>query len=317
MKSCLFLLIVVTFLGALPSWAQPIDLANLQARAAKGDAEAELELGRAYHLGHGAPRDFAKALALYHQSAAQGNAKAMYNLGFMYHRGQGVAKDEKAARDWFQKAADLGLQAAQLQVGLAYYNGSMVVNQDYAAAAKWLKLAAAQNDAPKQTAMAANALGSLYEHGWGVSVDGPEAEKWYGQAADLGDVHGRSNLGRIYNEGMVVKKDPVKAYMWTKLAASQGEPLATHLYSEAMAAKAFTPDQIAEGDRLLADYQAKHNGPAVTAVPLVAEPETMAAFPRTNATVAPTAPTGTPSPATPAPAPSSGSVIAPVPPAGK
>lgn len=249
------------------------DLASLQARASKGDAEAQLDLGRKYQLGQGVAFDYAKATDLYQKAAAQGNAKAMFNLGYLYRHGLGIAQDNDLANQWFQKAADHGLAAGQLAIGLAYYSGDSGLAKNDAAAAKWLTLAAKQTDSPAQSAPAANTLGVLYEYGSGVPVDGKQAAHWYGQAAEMGYVKAQSNLGRLYYAGSIVSQDKVEAYKWLKLAAARGEQLAIHTLSEYMSAKAFTPEQIAEGDRRVDEYQAKHHKPPIHTIPFVMEPE--------------------------------------------
>jgi TPR repeat protein len=134
----------------------------------------------------------------------------------------------------------------------------MGVKQDYPAAIKWLTLAAQQPDAPAQNGPAAAALGAMYEDGKGVPADKKQSFYWYSKAADLGDTRAQWNLGRIYMEGQVVPKDPVLSYMWLKLAALRGDMMATHLLPEYRASKMYSAAQIAEGDRKVKEYQAKH-----------------------------------------------------------
>jgi hypothetical protein len=282
MKALACALFLSSLFGALPLFAQDFNLADLQARVAKNDPEAELDLGRAYHLGgHGVVKDFAKAADLYRKAAAHGNAKAMYNLGYIYHHGQGVGTDDSVAAQWFEKAAEKGLPAAELEVGLAYYHGENGVKQDYLAAAKWLSLAAQQEDSPAQSGPAANALGSLYEHGWGVPQDGKLAVSWYSKGADLGDAKAQFNLARLYETGELVKRDLAQVYKWLKLASFQGDQLAIHLMSEDLGNNHFTAAQIAEGDRLAAEYQSTHHkAPLKGPVPTVIEPESMGLIPK-------------------------------------
>jgi len=264
---------LIAAIGLLPSFADQPSLASLQSRAAKGDAQAEFELGRVYQLGQGVPPDYAKATELYQKAAAQGIAKAMFNLGYIYRHGQGIAQDNELANQWFQKAADQGLAAGQLEIGLAYYFGDSGLKKDYAAAEKWLTLAAKQTNSPAQSASAANALGNMYAYGMGVPTDGKQAAFWLGQAAEMGNANGQSNLGKLDYEGRLVKQDLIEGYKWMKLAAAQNEPLAVHAMSEYMAAKAFSPDVIAEGDRRVDEYQLRHHKRPIKAIPFVVEPE--------------------------------------------
>lgn len=93
-----------------------------QASAARGDADALFNLGQAYKLGKGYPRDLAKAEDLFARAAAQGHLQASDNLGLLlFQRG------EKArAMPYLRAAADRGDPRAQYLVGLALFNGDMV-----------------------------------------------------------------------------------------------------------------------------------------------------------------------------------------------
>ena len=259
--------------------AQPVNVPDLEARVKKNDPEAELELGRAYHLGgRGVPIDLAKAADLYRKSAEQGNAKAMYNFGYLYHHGLGVKEDDIKAEEWFQKACDKGLPAAQLEVGLAYLHGDDGCKQDSNKAGQLLLIAAQPSSPPSVVGPAANALAYLFETGQGVAQDGKQAIFWYMHAAEAGSAMAKGNLGRVYSDGTIVKKDPVQSYMWLKLATYAGDPDATHTLSDYLAASVFTPEQRTEGDRLAADFQREHHqAPLTGPIPTIVTPE-MAEF---------------------------------------
>jgi TPR repeat protein len=259
MKTPVGILSLIALLGFLPAFAQQINLPDLQARVAKGEAEAELDLARAYHLGKGVPIDFAKAADLYRKSAEQGNAKAMYNLGYMQHHGQGMPEDDVKAEGWFQKAADKGLPAATLEVGLAYLHGDNGCHRDSNKAAQLLLLAAQPGNPASVVGPAANALAYLFETGDGVHQDGKQAIFWYTHAAESGSAMAAGNLGRLYSEGTFVPKDNVQTYMWLKLADLGGDVEATHRISDFLAVNVFTPEQRAEGDRLAADFQRENH----------------------------------------------------------
>jgi TPR repeat protein len=63
---------------------QLIEFAN------NGDAKAQTDLGRKYHLD---TKEFDKAIYWYGKAVEEGNAKAQNNLGLMYLHGQGVEQD--------------------------------------------------------------------------------------------------------------------------------------------------------------------------------------------------------------------------------
>ena len=69
----------------------------LRARAAKGDAKAEFELGRRYSAGEGVAQDCAEAARWGGEAADKGRAAAQLNLGSMCANGQGVTQDHAQA----------------------------------------------------------------------------------------------------------------------------------------------------------------------------------------------------------------------------
>jgi len=144
-----YLALIVFVVGGFCSAASGDDtslhksLDALKAKAEQGDANAQFNLGLAYHDGAGVPRDDAEAVKWYRQAAAQGLAAAQSNLGVHYHNGAGVPRDDAEAVKWYRQAAAQGLANAQYNLGDAYHNGTGVPC-DYLRAYMWLSLAAAQ-----------------------------------------------------------------------------------------------------------------------------------------------------------------------------
>ncbi len=98
------------YAGALREW---------QAGAAHGDADAEFNLGQAYMLGRGVPRDLVHAEALFAKAAAQGHLRANDNYGLLlFQRGE-----HARAMPYIKGAADRGDPRAQYLYGLALFNG--------------------------------------------------------------------------------------------------------------------------------------------------------------------------------------------------
>lgn len=54
-------------------------------------------------------------------------------------------------------------------------------------------------------------LGAMHEHGVGMPVNYAEAARWYRPAAEVGDIDALSNLGVLYQNGQGVKQDKVLA----------------------------------------------------------------------------------------------------------
>lgn len=65
-------------------------------------------------------------------------------------------------------------------------------------------------------------LGRMYEEGVGVKQDNVKAVKWYSRAAEQGIAEAQFNLGNMYVSGQGVKQDDVKALKWFRKAAEQG-----------------------------------------------------------------------------------------------
>ena len=108
--------------------------AALQKAAERGDAEAQVILGRMYD-----GQNYAKAVEWYRKAAEQGNADAQLSLGWMYMLGRGVPRSETDALEWFKKSAEQGNATAQYTLGITYNNA-----KDRAQARKWFEKAAAQ-----------------------------------------------------------------------------------------------------------------------------------------------------------------------------
>lgn len=90
-----------------------------QGPAARGDADAEFDLGQAYKLGRGVPQDLAKAEALFARATAKGHLQAADNYGLLlFQRGQ-----HAQAMPYIQAAADRGDPRAQYVLGIVLFNG--------------------------------------------------------------------------------------------------------------------------------------------------------------------------------------------------
>ena len=101
------------FATAVHEWEGP---------AAKGDADAEFDLGQAYKLGRGVPQDLARAETLFGQSAAQGHLQAADNYGLLlFQRG-----DHTRAMPYVAGTANRGDPRAEYLLGIAYFNGDIV-----------------------------------------------------------------------------------------------------------------------------------------------------------------------------------------------
>lgn len=147
-----------------------------KAKAERGDADAQHELGIRYYNGDGVPQDYAEATKWFEKAVAQrrvdavqlhtqqneadnkqfeetkakavkGDAQAQCELGidFAYVK-NGVSQDDGEAVRWYHKAAEQGYAQAQGLLGLCYYTGRGV-SRDYSQAVVLFQKAAKQGDA--------------------------------------------------------------------------------------------------------------------------------------------------------------------------
>ena len=117
----------------------------LKARAEKGWAPAQNDLGAMYAKGQEVEKDYKEAAKWYRKAAEQNNPVAQLNLGRAYINAQGVEKDRKEAIKWFRAAAEQGFFKAQWSLGVAYDYGTGVVRDNVTAFA-WYTLAIANGD---------------------------------------------------------------------------------------------------------------------------------------------------------------------------
>lgn len=244
----LFLMLGVSF----SAYAMDIDPEVLRSRAANGDVDAAVELGKYYKdvrkdvktaekwIFAGAQAGDAEAQYLLakiyddsregkhpnkevvhwlEKSAMQGYVDAQLMLGKIYHFGRrAIPKDLDKARFWYDMAAAKGSQMAMAQLEVIYkqskdYNKALQINEDVA----WLNTAVKQGNPD-----AALRLAVLSERGQGIPKDYKRAAELYEIAANAGIVQAQSGLGNLYANGEGVKQDYEKAVFWLNRAAEQG-----------------------------------------------------------------------------------------------
>jgi TPR repeat protein len=117
-------------------------LKELAPLAEKGNADAQLILGKMYWMGQGVLKDPDQAMKWFKASALQGNADAQFYLGSIYllpHTD--IAEGVK----WLRLSAEQGNQDAQWMLGKTYLQGAKELPRDPVQAEMWLWLAAKDN----------------------------------------------------------------------------------------------------------------------------------------------------------------------------
>jgi localization factor PodJL len=154
---------------------------SLRLAAARGNAQAQYEVGARYAKGSSVERDDKKAMQWFARAAAQGLAPAQYRLAALYERGQGAEKDAALARVWYERAAKQGNVKAMHNLAVMMTAGDDR-EPDYETAAKWFTKAARHGLRDSQFN-----LGILYEAGLGVQKNPANAYQWFSLAARRGD----------------------------------------------------------------------------------------------------------------------------------
>eukprot|EP01105_Mastigella_eilhardi_P002166 TRINITY_DN1260_c0_g1_i1.p1 TRINITY_DN1260_c0_g1~~TRINITY_DN1260_c0_g1_i1.p1 ORF type:complete len:1169 (+),score=236.39 TRINITY_DN1260_c0_g1_i1:122-3628(+) len=195
-------------------------LGQLQEAAANGVAQAQHKLGLKYYDGDGVEQNKSEAVRLFRLSAAQGDGACMFNLADMLFRGDGVDRDEAGAVALFKEAAGLGVAQAQFNAGIAHYHGLGGLPKSSAEAAKYWRMAAAQDPQLHEVALAQYNLAVLLVHGDGLPADNAEAARLLGLAArSLPQAQGM--LGSFLYQCCTTRQQAIA--LWEK-AADSGEP---------------------------------------------------------------------------------------------
>jgi hypothetical protein len=209
---------MLCFVGAI-SLAEEVNLAELTAKAEKGNAESQFQLGRLYASGAGVEKDEAAALAWFQKAAAQGHTKAEVSLGSIYAHGFGVPQDWAESIRYYRLAAAKGDTTAEHNLGLDYAHGHGV-ELDKAEAARWFRQAAEQGHARAQYN-----LGELYEEGQGVPQSDLEAFILYTLA---GEHENQEHIfGKTKAEELIMKRTRVEKKLSEKEKVEAAKRIAT------------------------------------------------------------------------------------------
>lgn len=137
-------LIGTILLGCLPSNMIERSYEDLASYAAKGDPEAQYELGLRFETGYGVLQSYSEAIKWYNESANNGYVHAAFHLAGIYEKGEVVARNALEAVRLYELAANQGHAEAQGILGVILMNGvDGIIAQNYIEAHKWFNLSAA------------------------------------------------------------------------------------------------------------------------------------------------------------------------------
>jgi TPR repeat protein len=201
------------------------------ASAAQGDVRSEYEVSR-YYSGLMADRlDLQQAFAYLNKAAEHGHGPAQVALGFVHFNGNSrVPRSLPLAFRWFGKAAENGMVGAQCMLGDFYKAGLGGATQDFAEAIKWYRLAATSKHACAPKAQFELYIG--YESGNGVAKDLRTAIEWLTMAAKAGNPKAQHTLARSYQTGYGVHQDLDQARTWLRRSREGVSPHEDHTHDE-------------------------------------------------------------------------------------
>ena len=124
-------------------------VAEWEAPAAEGDADALFNLAQAYRLGRGVEASNQRARALYEEAARRGHVKAADNYGLMLFQ----EGEQEKAMPLIRAAAERGDPRAQYVLGLSHFNADYAP-RDWVRAYALMTLAQGQGLPQAQSALA-------------------------------------------------------------------------------------------------------------------------------------------------------------------
>ncbi|MFH1805512.1 MAG: tetratricopeptide repeat protein [Pseudomonadota bacterium] len=272
--------------GVQQDAARAVDL--LQQACDGDDVSAASVLAYLYLEGRGVKRDPAKSFEYNLRAARAGNVEAASALGYALGVGLGAERNVEASISWFEMAANEGDAYAQANLAMYFCHSSdlKLFNRGWT----MLMQSCEQGDVSAKYQMAQilifgvthreadyaaaldiamdlaelshpggyHLIGVMYEHGLGVPVDMVRAAGWYERAARKGSANGQAALGRLYAIGGGVRQDNVRAYYWLKLASPSPNSQAWR-EMETVRSR-MNADEVRESDRMLQDQPAPRRG---------------------------------------------------------
>jgi hypothetical protein len=199
---CVFLLCLLSALPAFANdeiplcdflsnpWLQK-PVAAIRAAADSGDVDAILAMATVYDSGKfgttdeikAIPPDQTKVIQWYEKGVKLNDWRSQYNLGVCYYQGYGVEKNNAKAKELLELAANSGNEMAQHGMAVYYMN---------------------------------------IEIGGKPWPSYKEGAKWHLLAAQGGNWYSQFAIGKLYEAGLGVVRDPIEALKWYLVSASNG-----------------------------------------------------------------------------------------------
>lgn len=189
--------------------------------AANENSPVGLEyLGVMHQSGSGVEQDYITAVHLLSSAASLGNLTALNRLGHMYLDGMGMPRDRVEAVRLFKQGAGKDDPWCELSLGELYRDEAHINGKQakYTQAMALLKRSAEQGNG-----RAAYELAWFYMSGTAVPQDYGIALPLVVESANQDIPPAQATLGHLLENGLGVKVNLVKAYVWYRVAAHNGD----------------------------------------------------------------------------------------------
>ena len=190
-----------------------------QRGAAFHDPEAMRLLGMAEARGFNGKRNLPAAIAYWRDAAGRGDAFARFELAQLYYEGIGVEPDSEKAYELFRQAADQGILRAAIALGSTLL--AKGITGDVEATREALRLldgAAKKSPALSERGFSHWVIGIILSDAAPPALRDPaRAINHYRFAALSGYADALKSLARVYEIGMGVERDPVRAVSYLML----------------------------------------------------------------------------------------------------
>lgn len=193
-------------------------IALMQPVAARGNTNAQNDLGLIYECSDNCPqRDYTKAATYFRQAADAGMPNALLSLAALLAWKAGPVYDPVGALAWYKRAASAGEPSALIDLANAYAASDSFVPQN-AALAEQIYDQLVDRGYPQGL----TGIGYLYFEGAQRPKDMATAAHFFKRAADAGDVNAETNLGNMLINGEGVRADPTRGIAMLEAAGNSG-----------------------------------------------------------------------------------------------
>ncbi|SIR29256.1 MULTISPECIES: tetratricopeptide repeat protein [Acidiphilium] len=183
---------------------------SAQTPSRTNEAKSEFRAGMRYY--NADKPDFVKAFPLILKAAKEGDAGAQAQVAYMYQEGLGVSKDRAAAIRWAKKSADQNNSIGENTLGYLYRTSANIPNR-YQKAFQLYQSSAKQGNPTGEAS-----LGWMYVHGYGVALDYSKAIYWFRKSIEQHGSDGANDLSVSYYFGQGVEKSKLKSLKWLYIA---------------------------------------------------------------------------------------------------